>query len=260
MAGGQALIPLMKRRVISPPCVVDIGPIMDLEYVRLTEQTLCIGALARDLLLLDSPLIRDRYPILHQVAGLGHPLARTLGTIGGSLLSTESASDHASVLLALDAAVEMRNQQGSRTLPLVNLYDANGSTRIAPDELLVEVQVPPAVQNLQLVYERFARHTGETAVVGVAVAVELDAGRVSHARIGVVGASPSPFLAVATEDELVGASLTEAVIARAADAAARGARPTPDPPYPAEYKRDLVRTLTARALRKAVGESRRVDS
>ncbi|MBE3557749.1 MAG: xanthine dehydrogenase family protein subunit M [Ktedonobacteraceae bacterium] len=254
LAGGQSLIPVMRFRLAAPSVLIDINRIAGLEYVQETDGELRIGALTRESELDYSPLIRTRYPILHDTARVvADPVVRNWATIGGNLAHADPANDHPATMLALGASVVAAGPDGQRVIPVESFFtDSTFETTLAPSEILTEIRLPAPAKHSGGAYFKLERKAGDYAIAGVAAYVVLDdSGLVTYAGIGLTNVGPYPIKARDAEQALHGKTLDEAAIRQAAELAANAAQPTSDTRGPAEYKRAMVRTLCARALRKA---------
>ena len=254
LAGGQSLIPLLRFRLAGPSVLIDINRINGLEYIQETDGTLHIGALTREAELDSSSLIRDRYPILYDTSMMvADPVVRNWATVGGNLAHADPANDHPATMLALGASVVAMGPAGERVLSIEDFFtDMPFETALRPNEVLTEIRVPAPIPRSGGAYFKLERKVGDYAIAGVAAYITLDNnGNVSHAGIGLTNVGPVPIKARDAEHSLLGKPLDDASIHQAADLAAAAAQPTSDTRGPAEYKRDMVRTLSVRALRKA---------
>jgi carbon-monoxide dehydrogenase medium subunit len=235
LAGGHSLLPVMKLRLAAPELIVDIGRLADLNYVRLDDDEVAIGAGTRHRDLEASELLAAEVPLLPAVVRtVGDPQVRHRGTIGGSLAHADPASDLPAAVLACNGAVVLRSARGERTVPLTGFYTGVFSSVKDPDELIVEIRLP-RTGSVGWAYEKFTRRANDWAIVGVAVV---------DGRVGLVNMGPTPLRASATEMALAdGAS-----IADAAALADQATEPTTDVAATAEYRRHLARLLTRRAL------------
>jgi carbon-monoxide dehydrogenase medium subunit len=254
LAGGQSLIPLLRFRLAGPSVLIDINRINGLEYIQETDGTLHIGALTREAELDSSSLIRDRYPILYDTSIMvADPVVRNWATVGGNLAHADPANDHPATMLALGAHVVAVGPAGERVLSIEEFFtDTPFETALQPNEVLTEIRVPAPIQGSGGAYFKLERKVGDYAIAGVAAYITLDNnGNISYAGIGLTNVGQIPIKARDAEQSLLGKPLDDASIHQAADLAAAAAQPTSDTRGPAEYKRDMVRTLTVRALRKA---------
>ncbi len=255
LAGGQSLIPLLRFRLARPAILIDINRIDGLEYLRESNGTLHIGALTRESELDNSSLIRERYPILFETSTVvADPVVRNWATIGGNIAHADPANDHPATMLAMGARIVAVGPAGERVLPIEEFFtDIPFETALHPNELLTEIRVPAPVQGSGGAYVKLERKVGDYAIAGVAVYITLDTnGNVSYAGIGLTNVGQAPIKARNAEQALLGKPLNDASIHQAADLAAATSQPISDTRGPAEYKRDMVRTLTVRALRKAL--------
>jgi len=254
LSGGQSLIPLMKLRLASPAHVVDINGIPGLAYLREADGMLRIGALTRECDLEQSDLVRTRYPLLWDASSvIADPVVRNLATVAGNLAHGDPANDHPAVMLALGAEVVAVGPRGERRIPIGSFFTGPFSTALAGDEIVTEVRVPVPGPRSGGAYVKLERKVGDFATAAVAIQLGLGAGGAcERAGIGLTNVGDTPIKATAAEAALAGHALDDATIRRAAQLAADASRPSADLRGSAEYKKDLVRVLTARAIRKAL--------
>jgi aerobic carbon-monoxide dehydrogenase medium subunit len=181
---------------------------------------------------------------------------RNRGTIGGSLAHADPAAELPAVMVALEAQFRTQSQSGERWVPATEFYQGLFTTALAADELLVEMAVPPPPPRSGWVVEEVARRHGDYALVGVAVAVTLDAQeRCSRARLALFSVGDGPVLAQTAARLLQGEIPTPALIDAAADAVATAdIDPAGDIHASAAYRRHLARVLTRRALTRAFAQ------
>ena len=253
LSGGQSLIPLMKLRLASPAHLVDINAIPGLSGIREADGFLRIGALTRESDLEESEIVRTRYPLLHDTSKvIADPIVRNLATIGGNLAHGDPANDHPATMLALGAEIVAVGPKGERRMPIATFFTGPFATGLKPDEILVEIRVPVPPARSGGAYLKLERKVGDFATAAVAVQVTLGAnGACEQAGIGLTNVGLTPIKATKAEASLKGKALDESAIKQAAELAAQAAEPSADLRGSVEYKKDLVRVLTARALRKA---------
>ncbi len=253
LSGGQSLIPLMKLRLASPRHLVDISGIPGLAYVREADGMLRIGALTRESELEESDLIQTRYPLLHDTSRvIADPLVRNLATVGGNLAHGDPANDHPATMLALGAEVVAAGPKGERRIPIASFFTGPFATALKPDEILVEIRVPIPPARSGGAYFKLERKVGDFATAAVAVQLALGTdGVCAQVGIGLTNVGLTPIKATKAEAALKGKRPDDATIKRAAQLAAEASEPSEDLRGSVEYKRDMVRVLTARALRRA---------
>jgi CO/xanthine dehydrogenase FAD-binding subunit len=255
LAGGQSLIPLLNFRLARPERLVDVNRIDELAYIRREDGELHIGAVTRMATLEHSPLVAARWPLLVEAARLvGHPQIRSRGTVGGSVAHADPAAEVPAALTALGASFHARSQRSSRTLAAEELFVTQLTTALEPDELLVEITVPPLPPRAGTAIVEHARVHGDFALGGAAAVVSLaEDGACAGASIVLLAAAPRPLRAVAAEEALAGTRLGEAELAEAAELAA-GELELPGPHR--AHRRALAAELTRRALVVAVDRAR----
>ena len=258
LSGGQSLIPLMKLRLASPAHLVDINAIPGLLGIREADGFLRIGALTRESDLEESEIVRTRYPLLHDTSKvIADPIVRNLATVGGNLAHGDPANDHPATMLALGAEIVAVGPKGERRIPIATFFTGPFATGLKPDEILVEIRVPVPPARSGGAYLKLERKVGDFATAAVAVQVTLGAnGACEQAGIGLTNVGLTPIKATRAEAFLKGKALDESAIKQAAELAAQAAEPSADLRGSVEYKKDLVRILTARALRKAAERAR----
>jgi carbon-monoxide dehydrogenase medium subunit len=252
MSGGQSLLPLMKLRFARPAHVVDIGRIPGLDYIKEEGGALRIGALVRESALEASALVRDKYPILADTAAvIADPLVRNLATVCGNLAHGDPANDHPATMLALGAEVVATGPKGQRTIPIAQFFTGLFSTALAPDEILTEIRIPAPPAGSGGAYVKLERKVGDFATAGAAAHLTLKGGLIEKAGIGLTAMASTPVKATDAEKHLAGKKADEAAFAEAGKLAAAATRPTADRRGAVEYKKEMARVLTVRALRKA---------
>lgn len=256
LAGGQSLIPLMKLRFASPELVVDINNVPGLGFHRSEpDGTLRIGALCRHADLERSDLLATTQPTMAAAAPLiADPVVRNRGTLVGSVCHADPQGDWASVVLSLGGSVVARGPGGRRSIPMADFVTGPFENVLAPDEIAVEVTIPPAQGTRAGGYLKLERRVGDFATVGVAVAIETSGSVIVRAGIALTGVGGSTINASDAAAALTGQPLTAESIATAAGLAATAARPRTDHRGSAEYKRHMVATFVERILTRALPE------
>ncbi len=257
LSGGQSLLPLLKLRLGSAGHLVDIGRVPGLEDIREEGGFLKIGGRARESDLEHSDVVRKKYPILADTAAvIADPLVRNMATVGGNLAHGDPANDHPATMLALGATVVATGSKGERTIPIDQFFTGLFETALAHDEILTEIRIPVPPPKSGGAYVKLERKVGDFATAGAAAQLTLGAGgEVVRAGIGLTNAGMTPVRAAAAEKFLQGKKLDEATVRQAARLAADAADPSPDRRGSVEYKREMARVLTARALKRAASRA-----
>ena len=249
LAGGHSLIPLMKLRLAAPTQLVDLRKVPGMRGVDRANGHWRIGAMTRHA---DLQARQDLGLTARVAKGIADQQVRNRGTIGGSLVHGDPASDLPALVLAAEATLVAQGAGGQREIAAADLFVDYLTTSVAPDEVVTEIRLP-ALDGYGHGYEKFARRAEDWAMVGVCALVRAEGGTCADVRIGLTNMGSTPLRATAAEEALRGQPLDEASIARAAEAAAEGTEPPGDLNATPEYKRHLARVLTRRALREAAG-------
>jgi carbon-monoxide dehydrogenase medium subunit len=243
LAGGHSLLPLMKLRLARPSLLVDISRLEDLKYVKEDGDRVAIGALTRHHDVANSEVLQELCPIVSYAAGeIGDPQVRHVGTIGGSVAHADPASDMPSVLLALDAEMEVRGPGGVRNVGAGDFFKGLFEPDLATDEVLTEIRVPKTAGR-GWSYLKFHRRAQDWALVGVAALAQNGAGP----SVALTNMADRPVRAAGVEEALVGG----ADPAAASERAAEGTSPPSDAFASAEYRGELVKVLVRRAIEEA---------
>jgi aerobic carbon-monoxide dehydrogenase medium subunit len=242
LAGGHSLLPLMKLRLASPALLIDIGRVSDLSYIRDAGDHVAIGALTRHRAVETSTLLAEHVPLLaHAASHVGDPQVRHRGTIGGSIAHADPASDLPATTLALGATYVAQGPGGRRSIAAKDFYTGFLESALAPDEMLVEIQVPK-VTGAGWSFQKFNRRAQDWAIVGVAAWR-----RNGDSGVALVNMGSTPVLATSVSAALAaGAS-----VADAAQQAAAEADPQADLNASVEYRTHLAKVLVRRALEQA---------
>jgi carbon-monoxide dehydrogenase medium subunit len=254
LAGGQSLLPMLKLRLGQAGVLIDIGRVPGLEYIKEEGGTLKIGAATRESALERSELIRSKYPILMDTAAvIADPLVRNRATVGGNLAHSDPANDHPATMLALGATIVARGSKGERTIPITEFFTGIFSTALAPNEILTEIRIPIPPPRSGGAYRKLERKVGDFATAAAAVQLTLGAGgEVTQVGIGLTAMGETPVKATDAETYLRGKKANGAAISEASRLAAAATDPTADRRGKVEYKREMARVLTERALRLAI--------
>ncbi len=255
VAGGHSLIPMMKLRLAQPETLIDINDVGELSRIGVDRDAVTIGALVRHAELLDSPVIGEHFPILHDAERvIADPAVRNRGTVGGSLCQADPSEDLAAAFVALDGVALIRGPDGGREVRVREFFTGPYSTVLDQSELLVGVRVP--IRSSASAYAKVERRSGDWAVASAGAALRLDDGHIAWVGIGLTAVGAPSFGAPEAEDYLMGAPATEELFEEAGTIAAEHCSPVADQRGPVDYKRHLAATLTTRVLRRAAARWR----
>jgi carbon-monoxide dehydrogenase medium subunit len=251
LAGGQSLVPMLNLRLARTSVLVDVTRIADLTAIGAAQGGVEIGASVRQHAAATTPLVRERVPLVARaIAHIGHPQIRTRGTVGGSIAHADPAAELAAVALALEARLRVASVRGARELDAREFFAGPYMTALEADEILVSAAFP-SVAGARTALLETAHRSGDFALAGVAVSLELDGEIVRAARVAGFGVGPTPVRVEAAERALAGQRLSAEVCREAAEAAADSVEPFDGPHASASYRRRLFGVLVDRALREA---------
>jgi carbon-monoxide dehydrogenase medium subunit len=276
IAGGTDLILEIERGVRQPQIVIDISRIADLGALERKNDTLTLGALVtHNQVVGTSEAVAHAFPLVRACWLVGAPQIRNRGTVAGNCITASPANDTIAPLWAMDATFTLASRdRGERTLTCAEFFRGVRKTALQPDEMVVRINVPALKPNERGTFLKLGlRQAQAISVVNVAAIVDfaddhaaarsLPVGRstqhVSRARIALGSVAPTIVRAGEAEAYLAGKELTDEVIDHAAELTAAAARPISDVRGGADYRRDMVRVLTARALRQLRDGTERAD-
>ncbi|MCB0195954.1 MAG: xanthine dehydrogenase family protein subunit M [Anaerolineae bacterium] len=253
LAGGQSLIPAMRYRLAVPEVLIDINNLTELEYVREDNGHLTIGAMTRESDLEESTLVKEKYHLLADTAEvIADPLVRNMATVGGNLAHSDPANDHPATMLAYNAKIIALGPAGTRVIPIDDFFTGLFENALEENEILTQIRLPRPGPNSGGAYIKVERKVGDYAISAIAVQLTMDGDTCTAARIGLTNLSPTPMRAKNAEQALIGQVITPDVLEAAGQAAAAECNPSADLRGSVDYKRDLTRVLTKRALTKAI--------
>ncbi|MFC1918283.1 FAD binding domain-containing protein [Chloroflexota bacterium] len=261
LAGGTDLVVQIKERKIIPEYVISVGRTADLNHISFDEENgLRIGALTPIDEIERSSLLQSRYGIIRQAAGqLADVTVRNMATIGGNLCNASPSADMAPSLIALSAKVKLVGAGGERSVSLEDFFTGPSATVINSGELMTEIQAATPADHTSGIYKKYSpRGAVDLATVGVAVVLTLDLGNgaCNDAKVVLGAVAPTPMRAHGAEDILVGKQIDEKLIEKAAQAASAEAKPIDDIRSSAEYRKEMVKVLTADAIKLVVEQAK----
>lgn len=255
IAGGTDLMLQIRNKAIKPEYVVDITRIPGLDYIAFDDQQgLRLGALTTIRALETSVELQRKVPIISQAASqLGSVAIRNVATVGGNLCNALPSAEISQALVALSAQVRIIGPGGERTVPLEGFFTGVGRSVLQPDELLLEIFVPPLDPHTSGIYIKHSpRGPIDLAIVNITVLITMEPDQkiCRDAKIVLGAVSSTPLRARKAENVLKGNRVNGALIDRAAQVASDEAHPRLGSIRGSfEYKKEMVRVLTGRAIR-----------
>lgn len=257
LAGGTDLLVDLKHETASARMLVDLTRIAECKGIEQTTDGLRFGSLVTHTEIMESDLVRRHAPSMIDAARtIGAVQTRNLGTLGGNLVTCVPSLDSGPVLVALDAEVTVAGAGGRRRMTLTEFFVGPRRTALQKGEILVDILIPEASLGKPCSFRKFGLRKGQAlALVNAAAAARLEGGDVADARIALGAVAPTVIRARKAEAVLDGNAPDATLIAKAADVAATEAKPIDDFRASADYRRELIRALTRRALSEAIEQA-----
>lgn len=252
LAGGLSLAPMMNFRLARPSALIDVNRVRGLDYIRRDGDTLTVGALTRHRTLETSTSagVHDGFAVLPRAARwIGHYPIRSRGTVGGSIAHADPTAEWCLLARLFDAEIVVLGPNGIRTIPSADWFTGFLTTTAEPDELVTEVRFRGPRSHAALT--EYARRRGDFAIASAAVAYDVVDGRCADVRIALGGVATEPVRVAEAEELAAGAAPSDQTWAQAARCCAAAIDPSADVHGDADYRRQLVDTLTRRAFTEA---------
>jgi carbon-monoxide dehydrogenase medium subunit len=247
LAGGQSLIPLMKLRLASPKYIVDINSMREFDYLRISEDSLQIGCLARHKYFETI----DRKELLafpDAARNIGDPQVRNLGTFCGSIVHSDPSADWTAVALAFNAEIIARSKNKRRSIKAEDFFLDAFTTSLERDEIVTEVSIKFVKDETFSSYQKLERKAGDFATAGSAVVLRIKDERCIEARVALTSVSNKPVRAKGVEDALLDRKITADILESAAKLASQNLNPPSDIRGSSNYRKAMAVVMTKRAL------------
>jgi carbon-monoxide dehydrogenase medium subunit len=254
ISGGQSLVPMLAFRLAAPELLVDLKRLQGLNRIIIGEDGVHLGAKVRWREIEDDKRLKGAHPLLVEaIRHVAHYQIRNRGTVGGSLAHADPAAEMPGIAITCDAELAIVGPRGKRVDKASDFFKGSLTTSLAPDEILTDIKLPPWSAGRRWAFLEFALRRGDFAMAGVALHYELLEGKIADIHIGAIGVGDRPLRLHTAEVALNGQRPDDAAIENAVKAARESVDPPSDIHAPAEYRRALLGTLLARALRRSTG-------
>ena len=254
IAGGTDLLVSMKKREAMPEHLINLKEIEALKGITYDEtEGIKIGALTTIGDIERAEVVREKFrPLWDAVKVMAAQQVRNLGTIGGNLCSASPSADTAPPLMAIGASLKLTRVLHERVVPVEDFYKGPGESVLKPEEILTEILIPNLPDNSGGAYIKLMRRNAmDLALVGVAVWLRLDGKTCIEARIALGAVAPTPIRAHTTESVLTHKDVDENLIEEAGKKASQEAKPIDDIRASKAYRKEMIKVLTKRAIKKA---------
>jgi aerobic carbon-monoxide dehydrogenase medium subunit len=251
-AGGAELLLLMRHGLLQSEILVDVKKIERLHGIAWSDGVLSVGACVTHHTLETHPLVREHAPsFAYAESQVANVRVRNQGTLGGNLCFNDPHSDPGTVLLVHNAAVTLRSQRRERQIPLHDFLLDVYETALEPDELMLDVRIPPLPSGMISAYLRL--HRFQRPTLGVAAAVKMNDGTIAESRLAVGCVGPKAQRLVDLETKIPGSSINDAkrIFAEQKNYLRDLLRPVDDLLGSADYKLYMTGVLLGDALEQA---------
>ena len=256
LAGGQSLVPMMNFRVARPEKLIDINRLPDLDYIRIEDDKLVIGALARHASIHASPVARAASPLMCEAyQWVAHHPIRTRGTLCGNLCHADPASEMPAVMIASEAELIVAGAAGRRTIAAADFFIGIYETAIQPDEILLEARIPVAAANQRFGFLETSMRRGDFAMCCAVALLTINGGIVENSAVVVAGIFDRATRLTAVEQAINGRRPNDIVLTDIGGIAASALPIYGDQRVSAEYKTDLIDAHVSRAIAQALEHS-----
>ena len=255
MAGGTDVILLIHEKAIPADTVIDIKGIPGLDEIKYVEgEGMRIGALVKLYDIQNSDIVKEKMPALSDASRyVASPQIRRKGTMVGNICNASPSADTASILVAMNAVVKVYNAEGEKDIPIDEFFKGVKKTALVPGDIVTGLFIPELNKGEGSAYFKHSvRKAMDLAIIGVGAKIKMDGDKIADARVCMGGVAITPLRAKNAEQILIGNEIIDELLEKAGVAASQECSPISDVRASAEYRTDMVRVYTKRAVRKAV--------
>jgi 2-furoyl-CoA dehydrogenase FAD binding subunit len=260
ISGGQSLIPMLNFRLARPKVLIDISNIENRNKIENDSEGIKVAGTTLQRFLEQSEVVQKELPILYEATKhIGHVQIRNKGTVGGTIVHADPASELPAISLVLDAEFEIKSKSDQYTVEAEDFFVTYMTTSLQTNEILSSVYFKKPPKNSGWGFHEIARREGDFALAGSAAVIGLDAnGKCNHARVALFGVASTPVRARQAEEMLIGKAYSAELLKEAAEAVQQVIDPESDVHATEEYRREVSSVLTLRSLEDAFGRAKSV--
>ena len=249
LAGGQSLMATLNMRLSTPKILIDINKIGGMDQIKLDNDKIVVGALARHTKVANSSDIKKYAPLVSKaLPHIAHQAIRNRGTFGGSIAFADPAAELPAVSLALEASFVLQSRNGIRTLPAKDFFLGLFDTALKKDEIIIAIEIPIIKDDENYSFMELSRRQGDYAIIGIAAQGNIKSGIFSNMRLAYFGAGDRPLIAQNAINILEGERHTAELIKAVEESLSLDLDPMDDLNGPASMKMHLARVITSRTL------------
>jgi len=250
LAGGQSLIAAMNYRLARPAVLIDIGHIDGKNEVVVGKDGVRVKATTTQKIVENNERVIATLPVLTTAIGnIAHTQVRNRGTIGGSIVNADPASELPAISLLLDAEFTVKSRSATRTIPADEFFVTYMTTSLEPDEILTSIlfKIPPSDSGWA--FREIVRREGDYAMAGSSAVIDVGRnGKCCYSRLVVFGVAETPVRAIEVEEMLLGEKLSEALIKEASERIVELIDPEADVHASESYRKNAAVTLLSRSI------------
>jgi probable selenate reductase FAD-binding subunit len=254
LAGGTDVLVLMKHRALTPKHVIGIKG-LDLNFIKLEDNLLRIGALTTVNSIMESDLIKEKYVALFEAAKVfATPQVRNIATIGGNICRSSPSADMVCPLIALDAQVKLVGANGSRVVDLKDFFVGPGKN-ILDNEILTEVIIPLENKPYGTAFCKLSRNSADLSKVNCAVKIVSVDGECKDIKISLGAVAATPVRVKSVEEAIKNQKITDELLEKVVAKVGQDIAPISDARSKAEYRIDASQVLVKRMIKQAFERS-----
>ncbi|HXQ84688.1 MAG TPA: FAD binding domain-containing protein [Xanthobacteraceae bacterium] len=252
LAGGQSLVPMLAFRIAAPTLLVDLRKLAELRQIKITNDGVTLGAMARWRDILEDARLRTAHPLLvAAVAHVAHYQIRNRGTVGGSIAHADPAAELPGIAVTCEVKITAVGKAGARVIDAADFFRGPLTTALKGDEIVTEICLPAWPARRRFGFAEFARRRGDFALAAAALFYDEDGGKARNAHVGAIGVADRPLRLTAVERVIEGNAIDDTMIAEAEAAASAAVDPADDIHASGAYRKTLIGVMVERALRSA---------
>jgi carbon-monoxide dehydrogenase medium subunit len=253
ISGGTDLIVQIKNRELQPSALISLRSIPGMATIKVNGGAR-IGALATISDIIQQTELGNKFPVLVEAAKrLGSVQIRNIATIGGNLCNCSPSADMAVPLLVLEAKVRLQTSKASRKIPLEEFFTGPGESCLASDEILTDILLDPPRQNAKTSFLKKGRVKMDLAIASLALLLEMEGEKCHKARIAAGSVAPVPLRLFKVETLLEGNAISQDLMSKAQQLAAKIVSPITDVRATEEYRRHVIGAYIKGGLEKILG-------
>jgi carbon-monoxide dehydrogenase medium subunit len=256
IAGGTIGVLSLKKRIVKPDIVVDIGRLKELKGIKFEGGSYSIGSATKIYEIAESDFNGAGFSLLKAAASnVGDPLLRNMGTVGGNVCLGDPSNDLPPALLVLDAELSIRSQNSARKVKITDFYISPFRTSLAKNEVLFSINFAELEKGYKwFYYKHYIRHL-DHSVINIAALGKVKGGKVEDFRIAIGGEALRVPVRLKTS-WIMGKAAGQEELKSIINEAVKMCACIDDRQGSAAYKKRMVERITQMAFLKVLGDKK----